>query len=198
MKKQMIISVGREYGSGGHEIASRLAEHFGLPLYDHNLLHEISEEKEVDEVELTKYDEIPRNRLFSRTVMGYSNSPEENIARMQFEYLEKRAEKGESFVIIGRCSETVLKKYDGLISIFVLGDKEIKAKRIAEIYKVSVEKAKLMLAYYDKKRKMYHNYYCKGKWGDSRNYDLAINSSKMGIDGTTQVLVEYINKRMGI
>lgn len=198
MKKQMIISVGREYGSGGHEIASRLAEHFGLPLYDHNLLHEISEEKKVDEVELTKYDEIPRNRLFSRTVMGYSNSPEENIARMQFEYLEKKAEEGESFVIIGRCSETVLKKYDGLISIFVLGDKEIKAKRIAEIYKVSVEKAKLMLAYYDKKRKMYHNYYCKGKWGDSRNYDLAINSSKMGIDGTTQVLVEYINKRMGI
>lgn len=195
-KKQVIIAIGREYGSGGHAIAEKLAERFELPFYDHNLLDEIANEKNIDVNNLQKYDEVPRNRLFSRTVKGYSNSPEEVIANMQFDFLRQKAEAGDSFVVVGRCAETILKDYKGLISIFILGDMDKKKARVAEIYNMSETAAESKIMRHDKKRKSYHNYYCEGKWGDSRNYDLTINSSKMGIEGTKDILEEYIKGRM--
>ena len=99
MEKQLIISVGREFGSGGHEIAEMLAEKFGLNLYDSNLLEEIATEKKVDGSNFEKYDEVPRNLIFSRKVRGYSNSVEEKIANMQFDYLQKKAERTETDVM---------------------------------------------------------------------------------------------------
>lgn len=200
MEKQLIISVGREFGSGGHEIAERLAEKFELPLYDRNLLQEILTEKDLElgktELEeLARYDELTRNFLFSRTIRGYSNSPEENIASMQFEYLQKKAEKGESFVIVGRCAETVLKKYEGLVSIYILADMEAKIERVERMNGVSEMEAEVLIKRYDKERKSYHNYYCVHKWGDSRNYDICMNSSRLGIQGTADVLEDYIRAR---
>ena len=192
MEKQLIISIGREFGSGGHVIAEALARKFALPLYDNNLLDHIAEEKNVGQEQLRKYDERPRNKLFSRTVRGYSNSMQENLANMQFAYLKKKAAAGESFVIVGRCSETILKGFDGLVTIFVLGDPDVKAERIRKVYGVSEEEARRMMKREDWNRKSYHNYYCKGKWGDSRNYDFSINSSRLGIDGTVTMLEEYI------
>lgn len=196
MGKQLIISVGREFGSGGHAIAEQLAKRFELPLYDYNLLREITIEKNLDIKELEKYDELPKKPLFSRTIRGYSNSPEENIANMQFEYLEKKAEQGASFVVVGRCAETILKQYKGLVSIFILADMEAKIERIAEIYGVSDLEAEVLIKRRDKARKSYHNYYCTGKWGDSRNYDISMNSSKLGIDRTIELLVDYIKARV--
>lgn len=195
MEKQLIISVGREFGSGGHEIAEKLAEKFSLKLYDKNLLQHIAEERNVDSKHFEKYDEAPRNLLFSRTVKGLSNSMEENVANMQFDFLKKKAEQGESFVVVGRCSETILKDYPGLVSVFVLGDKEHKIERVMRLYNMSKEEAELYIYRQDRKRKGYHNYYCKGKWGDSRNYDISVNSSKLGEDVTVDILVDYIKKR---
>lgn len=197
MEKQLIISIGREFGSGGHEIAEKLAERFSLKLYDKNLLKHIAEERNVDSKHFEKYDEAPRNLLFSRTVKGLSNSMEENVANMQFNFLKKKAEEGESFVVVGRCSETILKDYPGFISIFVLGDKENKMERVMRLYNMSEEEAELYIYRQDRKRKGYHNYYCKGKWGDSRNYDISVNSSKLGEDVTVDILVDYILKRQG-
>ena len=194
--KQLILAVSREYGSGGHVIAEDLARRFQLPLYDRNILEEIANEKKVDSGNLEKYDEVPKSRLFSRTVRGYSNSPEEQIARMQFDFLRKKAERSESFVIVGRCAETILKGYPGLITIFVLGDLSVKIERIAAINRISRLDAERMITRYDKKRKSYHNYYCDVKWGDSRNYDLCINSSKLGIERTADTLEQYIQERM--
>ena len=192
----MIISVGREFGSGGHVIAEELARRFELPLYDNNLLEHIAEEKEISHESLKKYDERPKNRLFSRTVRGYSNSMQENLANMQFDYLKKKAAAGESFVIVGRCSETILKGFDGLVTIFVLGDPDVKAERIRKVYGVSEEEARRMMKREDWNRKSYHNYYCKGKWGDSRNYDFSINSSRLGIEKTVDMLENCIRARM--
>lgn len=196
MSEQLIISIGREFGSGGRVIAAKLAERFGIPLYDSNLLQEVANEKKVDMGKLKKYDEIPRNRWFSRTVNGYSNSMEENIAHMQFDYLKKMAARGDSFVVLGRCAESILKDYKGLVSIFILADMECKAKRVAEYDHVSEEEAKDNIIRNNKKRKQYHNYYCSGKWGDSRNYHLCINSSVLGIDETAEVLEMYIRRKM--
>ena len=196
MGKQLIISVGREFGSGGHVIAEELARRFELPLYDNNLLEHIAEEKEISHESLKKYDERPKNRLFSRTVRGYSNSMQENLANMQFDYLKKKAAAGESFVIVGRCSETILKGFDGLVTIFVLGDPDVKAERIRKVYGVSEEEARRMMKREDWNRKSYHNYYCKCKWGDSRNYDFSINSSRLGIEKTVDMLENCIRARM--
>lgn len=198
MKKQLIISIGREFGSGGHIIAEMLAKRFDIPFYDNNLLCHIAEEKNVDHTTLQKYDEKPKNKLLYRKISGYSNSPEENVANIQFEYLRKLAKEGKSFVIVGRCSETKLKDFSGLVTIFILGDYQQKMKRVMEKYQVSEEMAKYMMQREDWKRKSYHNYYCKGKWGDSRNYELSINSSKLGIEKTVDMLENYIKERQQV
>ncbi len=194
--KQLIISVGREFASGGHEIAEILAKKFELPLYDSNLLHEIADNKRVKIEDLSKYDEIPKNRLFSRRVKGYSNSPEENIAHMQFNYLKEKAENGDSFIVVGRCADEVLKGTEGLITIFILADMEKKIERFCGVYDVTAEKAKKIIKRTNRKRKNYHNYYCNGKWGDSRNYELSINSSKLGLEKTADMIEQYIRERI--
>ena len=162
-KKQLIISVGREYGSGGHVIAEELAKRFGIPFYDYHLISEIAAGKKVDVKTLERFDELPKIPFFSRTVNGFSNSPQENLANMQFEYLKKKASEGESFVIVGRCSEHILKEYKGLVSIFVLGDMEEKVKRIMEREQVDRIQAEESIAHHDRKRKTYHNHFCRGK-----------------------------------
>ncbi|MDE7063055.1 MAG: cytidylate kinase-like family protein [Lachnospiraceae bacterium] len=194
-EKQMIVAIGREYGSGGHVIGEHIAQRLELPLYDRNLLQEIAAEKDWDHTRLEQYDERPRKRLFSRSVGGYSNSPEENIANMQFDYLRKKAEEGDSFVVIGRCAEGILKGNSGLISIFIMGDQEAKIARIMELYQLTQEQAENKIQRHDYSRKTYHNSYCDMKWGDSRNYDLCINSSRLGLDETTDIIEEYITRR---
>lgn len=196
MERQLIITVGREYGSGGHEIAKMLAEHYQLPLYDNNILKNIGSEKNLDIRELERYDENPKNPFLARTVRGYSNSPEENTAQMQFEYIRQKAAAGESFVILGRCAESVLKDNPNRISLFILGDMDQKILRIMERHELSREKAQQMIEQHDKKRKWYHNHYCTVKWGDSRNYDLSINSSRLGIEETARMIIRYIDQRL--
>lgn len=196
MNKQLIISVGREFGSGGHEIAQKLADIYEIPLYDHNLLDKVAEAKDIDHQHLKEFDESKRNKLFSRTVKGLTNSPEQNVANMQFDYLKEKAKNGESFVIVGRCSETILKDYQGLISIFILGDPDVKAQRIMKLYNMSFSEAQNFMKEKDSKRKRYHNSHCEGKWGDSRNYDLSINSSKLTIEESIKIITDYIDVRM--
>jgi len=123
---------------------------------------------------------------------------EENVANMQFDYLQDKAAKGESFVVVGRCSETILKPYEGMISMFILGDWEHKVERVMRLYNLSHGEAEVYINRQDKKRKNYHNYYCKGKWGDSRNYDISINSSKLGEEMTAEMLADYIMKRQNM
>ena len=194
MDKQILISISREYGSRGREIAIKVAEDMGLPLYDRNILEEIAREKGTDPKNFQDIDEKPRNKLLTRRVKGHSNSMEENLAQMQFEYLQKKADSGESFVVLGRCSETVLKGREGLVSIFVTGEKEAKIQHIMDKFSISKEDAVAKIYKHDINRKRYHNHYSDFTWGDSRNYDVCINSSRLGPQGTAEVLEAYIQK----
>lgn len=196
MRDQLIISLGREFGSGGHEIARRLAERFNLPLLEENLLQKIAQEKGMDTKAVGAYDEKPKLHGVYRTVHGFNNSPEEAVVQMQFDYMKELAAKGESFLVVGRCAEEVLKDYDCMVSIFVLADPEFKLKRIMDREDIGREKAMSLMERKNRKRKVYHNQYCKGKWGDSRNYEICINSSKLDIEGTTDMLESYIRARM--
>lgn len=193
---QLIISVGREFGSGGHEIADKLSKHYNLPLYDHNLLREVATLMNVDHDDLKELDETKKSRFFSRTVRGMSSSAAHNVAQLQFDFLKNKADAGESFVIVGRCSETVLKDNKALVSLFILGDRDVKVERIMKLYSKSKDDAFEMMDDHDKYRKEYHNSHFPGKkWGDSRNYELSINSSKLGIDETVKIITAYIDAR---
>lgn len=194
-KRQIIITVGREFGSGGHVIAETLSKRFDLPMYDRDILREIASERDLEVETLEKYDEIPRRKLFARRVRGHLNSPEEHIANLQFEFLMRKAESGLSFIVVGRCAERVLREFDGLVSVFVLGDKQVKLARIMELHNLPKEEAETLITKTDRKRKAYHNYYSQHKWGDSRNYEFSINSSKLGIEATTDVIEDYIRRR---
>ena len=195
MSNQLIVSVSREYGSGGHIIAAKIAAKLNLPLYDYNLLNKIASDKNLSLERLEKYDEKPKNKLFSRNVRGYSNSPEENIAYLQFDYLRKEADSGKSFVVLGRCAEAVLRDYDCMIPIFILADRDYKIERTMKCEKISKEEAEQLVHYQNKKRKEYHNYHCTGKWGDARYYDMTINCGKLGLDKTTDILIDYIQTK---
>ena len=192
---QLIISVGREFGSGGHEIAQKLSEIYNLPLYDRNLLKEVADTKNIDVNSLEEYDEVKKKRFFSRTVRGMSSSLEHAVAKLQFDYLKKKADNGDSFVVVGRCAETILKDYEGMISLFILADRQAKIDRVTKLYNKTEKEALSMMNTHDKYRKQYHNEHCPGKWGDSRNYELSINSSKLGVDETIKVITAYIDAR---
>ena len=194
--KQLIVVISRECGSGGHTIAELIAGHYKIPLLDRNLLTEMCSEKNINVTNFEKFDEAPRNKLLSRTVKGFSNSPEEIIAEMQFDFLKKKAEQGESFVVVGRCAETVLKGHPALISFFVLGNMENKIERIRKLHSINRNEAEAFIRRIDKKRKYYHNTHSDVKWGDSRNYDLCINSCRLGLESTFSVLLDYIDKRL--
>lgn len=191
----MLIALGREFGSGGHEVARKLAERLKIPLYDRNILEEIAEDYQTEISKLERYDEVPRKLVFSRRVNGYSNAPEDNVAQMQFNYLRERAEKGESFVVLGRCAEEVLKDYPGLISIFVRAEESFKKQRIMDHGADSEQEALVRMIRRDRKRKMYHDQFCTRKWGESETYDLVVDSAPLGIPGTVDLLEQYIQIR---
>ena len=144
---------------------------------------------------LKELDEKHKNPLSSRTVRGYSSSPEENLLYLQFDYLRDKADAGESFVIVGRCSETILKQYEHMISIFILADRDKRIERIMRLYHLTENQAVKKIREKDTSRKRYHNSFCVGRWGDCKNYDISLNSSNLGIDGTVRLLTYYIDTR---
>ena len=195
-QRQVIISVSREFGSGGHEIAELLAQEFGLKMYDKSILDEIAKEMNMDSEELKKYDEKPRNKFLTRHIGDYTNSMEDILARKQFDFIREKAESGESFVIVGRCADTVLRDTEGLITIFVTGKKEYKTERVMKRDSLTREEAQSKMQRIDMLRRQYHNRYSDHKWGDSRYYDICIDGTFLGSEGTADMLAQYIRGRM--
>ena len=191
MSQQLILAIGRESGSGGLDIARLLAERFGLPLYDKNILQTAAQERGVSPEKLTRYDEQPRSPLFYRSVRGYSNAPEDAVAQLQFRLLREHAEAGESFVVLGRCAEEVLADRPGLVSVFIRADLDFRVKRTP----LPEEDALDFIKHQDRQRRIYHDQHCKGGWGDAKCYDLVINSARLDIPGTVDILEQYILSR---
>lgn len=193
---QLIIEINREFGSGGHEIARQLSQRFNLKLYEENILTEIAEEYDIDPEMLKKYDEVPKRIYGSRTVKGFSNSPADAVAHMQYKFLREKAAAGESFVVVGRCGEEALKDNPDVVAIFVLASTEFKLKRIMAQGETSEAEALKLMQRTDKQRRTHQNHYCVCKWGDARFYDMTVNSGRLGIDGTVDILEQYIKARI--
>ncbi len=198
MKKQIIVAIGREYGSAGHEIGRKLAAKLEIPFYDRNLLDEFADQRDVDADLLAKYDEKPRRFFFNRTVtvrgQKYTNSPIQNIADIQFALLKSKAYDDDCFVVCGRCADEVLKEFPGLITVFITADYDAKVKRVMEKRNMSEKEARRAIEKHDKTRRAYHDYFCKSKWGQAGSYDLCVNSSLLGIDGTVDFLFDLVSK----
>ncbi len=190
--EQTIITISREYGSGGREIAQRLGRRLGITVYDKNMLDEMHDRYGFDKEVLSEHEESPVNVLFSRTVRGYSSSMEEIVAQRGFDFMREKADSGESFIMVGRCGEYVLRDYPCTRSFFILGDEQSRIRRIMERNGIGRKEAAERMARTDRQRRAYHNYYCDGKWGDSRYYDLCVNSSILGVEGTAELLWRYL------
>lgn len=197
MEKQVIVTIGRESGSGGLEIARKLGERLGVIVYDQNIFEHIGERFNMDTSKLQKYDETPRMKGLTRTVNGYSNSVEEQVVELQRKFIREKAEEGESFVILGRAGIRPILDYPCiLIRIFIKAEPEFRVERVMVDQGMDKKHAEKYMNWVDLKRKSYHNQFCHVKWGDPDSYDVVIKSDKLGIDGTVDILEDYIRKRM--
>ena len=193
---QVIISLSREYGSGGHDIGVEIAKRYGFDFYDHSMLDNIARESgmDVDAIKNIEKKDVP---LLSGILKG-GNPQEENVVRIQTDYLNDLVEAGRSMVVVGRCSEYIFRDQDCLISIFISGDLDKRIERIMNKYKISKEEAEHKVARHDKSRADYHNRYTKSTWGYAGVYDYCVNSSKLGFDATVDLVCDYIDKRIAV
>ncbi len=202
-----VITISREFGSGGREIGLELSKRLGIPFYDKELLEKASKHSGICEDLFYKHDESYSGSLLYSLVMGaYPTSPDgklypdmplnHKIFLAQFETIRKLAEEGPC-VIIGRCADYVLAEECETIDFFVYADMADKKKRILERYDIEKNKCEDFIKKTDKRRAGYYNYYTDRKWGAAAHYDLCINSSRLGIDGSVKLMLEYINIRNG-
>jgi len=188
---KMIITIGREYGSGGHEIGKKLAEKYGIKFYDKQALIQFAKENgNYDEI-ISFFDEKPVNSLLYAIAM---NSYIDVIGNKQFETIRKIAEL-ESCVIIGRCSNYIFKENENTTSVFIHANVEKRIVRVTDIYKNDGKDVKSIIENTDKQRAAFHNYYTDEFWGDSRNYQLTIDSGEIGIDASVKLISDFIEKK---
>lgn len=200
MKGNLVITIGRQCGSGGKWIGEAVAKRLGVKCYDKELLTLAAKHSGLCEELFETHDEKPTSSFLYSLVMdtysmGYSNSAymdmplNHKIFLAQFDTIKKLAEE-ESCVIVGRCADYALADYPNVVSVFITGNDEDKIGYLKQLYKVDTVKAKDIMVKTDKKRASYYNYYSSKKWGDSRSYDLCINSSSVGIDGAVDMIME--------
>jgi len=187
----MIISIGREYGSGGHEIGKKLATKYGIKFYDKQALIQVAKENgNYDEI-ISFFEEKPANSLLYAIAM---NSYFDDIGKKQFETIRKIGEL-ESCVIIGRCSNYIFKENNNATSVFIHANIEKKIQRVTQIYKNEAKNTRAIIENTAKQRAAFHNYYTDEFWGDSRNYQLTIDSGEIGIDASVELISDFIEKK---
>lgn len=204
-----IISIGRELGSGGKEIADKLAKRLGISVYDRKLLEVAAQESGLHATAFESADEKKSspflNSLFlslRHSITGYFTGNDscmnrDRLFQIQSDAIRTIAEK-ESAIIIGRCSEYVLRDHENLISIFITADNSDRVARIMQKDGLDEAAAKEFIENIDKRRRSYHDYYSTGCWGTARTYDICINSSRLGIEGTVEFLHEYVKRHLGL
>ncbi len=195
VNNQLILTIEREFGSGGREIADIIGKRLNIPVFEKNILENLGLPDHKDVEDLYYRDEAPRWKLTSRTVRGLTNSNEAALAAMEFDFLQKLADQGKSFIIIGHCSDEVLKDYDCMSSFFVSATTEFKIPRIMAEHHVEREEALQKMKRHDYKRKTYHNSYCEHKWGDSRYFDLCLHSDTIGTQKSADLILDYISQK---
>ena len=196
-----VITIGRQFGSAGREIGEKVAEYFGIKCYDKELLTRAAKESGFCEEMIQNHDERPTNSFLYNLVMdtysfGYNASSfvdmpiSHKVFLAQFDTIKKIASEGPC-VIVGRCADYALAGFENAVHLFIYADEAAKVKRIMEKYSLSEAKARDMIIKKDKQRQSYYNYYSSKKWGRADSYDLCINSSILGVEGTVKLITQY-------
>ncbi|MBR0163799.1 MAG: cytidylate kinase-like family protein [Lachnospiraceae bacterium] len=200
-----IITIGRQFGSGGHEIGNLIAVHYGIKCYDKELIARSAKESGLSPEMIEHQDEKPTNSFLYNLVMdtysfGYSTSGlvdmpmGQKVFLAQFEAIKKIAQEGPC-VIVGRCAEYALGDMENVLNIFIAADNDFKIANLKKRFKdiTSDDKALDMMKQKDKQRKNYHNYYSSTKWGHAESYDLVVNSAVLGIEGTAELIEQFVD-----
>jgi len=204
MKKGTIITIGRQCGSGGHEIGKKLAARLGIPFYDKELLRLAAEQSGLAPENFDLYDEVPTNSLLYSLSLGnygvnmgqYDVPIHQKVFLAQFDAIQKLADKGESCVIIGRCADYALAQRQQVVNVFVRADVKQRVQRMLSLYSdLNEKRAADQIVKTDKRRASYHNFYADTRWGNSESYDLIIDSLKAGIDNTVELIAQYAELR---
>ena len=188
MGQKIIITIGREYGSGGRMIGKLLAECLGISFYNKEIIEMAAKKSGMSEEAFERVDETAASSLLYSIATG---------AYIQSEIIKSIAKK-ESCVIVGRCADYILKDRDDVVNIFIHADKESRKARAINDYGISLNKADGYLNKIDKKRRTYYNYYTGEKWGNSKNYHLCLDSSLLGIEGTVHMIEAFIKEREAV
>ena len=201
MKK--VITISRQYGSGGREIGAKLAEKYGIPFYDNELITRAAKESGYAEAAFHNAESKATNSLLYSIAMGmsaYGNqeigfsqlSLDDRIYLAQSDVIRKVAEEGPC-VIVGRCADYILKEVPGVINIFVYADMEFRKERAVQRDHLNPSKAVDEIIKKDKRRGNYYNYHSGEKWGKATNYHLSVNSGFIGIDNTVECIKAFID-----
>lgn len=192
-----VITISRQYGSGGRFIAKKLAEKLGIPYYDNEIITMAAKESGYSETIFEKAEQLSTHSfLYSLSMFGsvdgiYGLPLADKVYIAQSEIIKKCAENGPC-VIVGRCSDYVLKDFDNVINFFIYSDENSKINRASKYYGIDADKASSELKKKDKKRANYYNYYTSQIWGDYNNYHLSLNSDAIGIDACVDILASFV------
>ncbi len=190
-----IITISREFGSGGRFIGEEVAKKLGIAYYDKNIINEIAEKSGLSPEYIQENAELsPKKGLFAYAFAGRDitgKSVEDLVYEAQRKVILELAEK-ESCVIIGRNADYILKDRDDVLNVFIHGDAPEKIQRITRLYNVEEQKAVKMMVDIDKRRMANYNFYTNQKWGKASNYTLCLNSSKLGYDRCEKIIMECI------
>ena len=200
MKNNTIITISRQYGSGGRLIGQKLAERLGIPFYDKELITLAAEESGFAEHLFEKNDRnITNSLLYSLSMYGntmglYDMPLNDKLFIAQSKTIQSVAEKGPC-VIVGRCADYVLRNMPNVLNVFIHSDMESKIRRVVEDYGVESDNVVELINKTDKRRANYYNYYTGHIWGEMRRYDLTINSSVTGIEGAVDLIETLVRLR---
>lgn len=204
MTDRIIITISRQFGSGGRNIGRKLAKNLGIPFYDNELITESAKESGIDPDMVKALEETPTNSLLYSLTTGSvfgggSFSPiidlpiTDKVFMAQSEVIRRFAQEG-SCVIVGRCANYVLKDDPDVLDVFIHRDVDERINQVSKIYDLSRKKAKETVKKIDKQRSGYYSYYSDRNWGQADNYDLCLNSGMLGEDGCVAVIEAYIER----
>ncbi|MBQ2564693.1 MAG: cytidylate kinase-like family protein [Oscillospiraceae bacterium] len=191
----MIITIARQHGSSGREIARALSEALGIQCFDKEIVDEAAENSSICKELISSFDEKRVSPFMLQTTqypsMNYGLGLNIQVASAQFDVIRKLADQGDC-IFVGRCADYILRERKDLTRVFIMGEQEDKIRCIMNRQNVSETEAKKKIKQVDKDRSSYYKYYTDQIWGESENYDLCINSSKIGVAGAVNVIKAYI------
>ncbi|MCH5186959.1 MAG: cytidylate kinase-like family protein [Oscillospiraceae bacterium] len=195
--RRVIITLGREFGSGGREIGKKLAERLEIPFFDKEIIRKAAEDSGIVESVMDYYDEHRSSPIFSSGSILYDiyQMPmSDRVYLEQCKAIKDIASKG-GCVIVGRCADMVLENNPALLRVFICANMKdkVERKRAVEPNKTD-QQLEAHIRGVDKKRAKYYSYYTDKKWGEARQYDLCLNSSLLGIDETVNLIIEAAEK----